>query len=91
LRKHLQAQEGVDELNQRIEALKQKKMSLKNKEIELKLKIDAIDKRNSRLRSTIEAEQKMQLDAMLHISKEVNEFLEIIKENPSSPKSPAKP
>ena len=91
LRKHLQAQEGIDELAKRIEELKQKRISLKNKEIELKCKIHAIEKRNSYMISIVESEQKTQMESLKHQGKEVAEFVEIIKEIPSSPKSPVKP
>ena len=63
---------------------------MQNKTIELRLKKEAIGNRNAWMLNVIAAEQKIQTESMQQIHKEVAEFIETIKEIPSSPKSPAK-
>ena len=60
LRKHKQAQEGIDEHAKRIEEIKKKRIRSKIKEIELKCKIHAIEKRNSYMISIIASEPNTQ-------------------------------
>ena len=82
----MQAQEGMEELNARIEALKQKRTTLKNKEIELKCKIDAIEKRNKQMTLIDSRLKKAELDSLQHQGKEVGDFIASLKEPASSPK-----
>jgi len=83
-RKHKQAQDGMDELSTRIQALKDKKSELKKREIELKCKIDAIEKKNKESSRITERLNKAELDSLTHQGKEMSEFLETLRE-PSSP------
>lgn len=86
MKKHIQAQDGMDELNARIEALKQKKAALKKREIELKCKIDAIEKRNKEMIRIDGKLKRAEIDSIQHQGKEVGDFLASLKEPASSPK-----
>ena len=86
----MQAQEGVEEMKQKIEALKKRKADLKTREIELKCKIDAIEKKNKE-RTKIDVKgREAEVNSLQHQGKEVQDFLDTLKESSSSPKSPNK-
>ena len=90
MKKQTQAQQGVNELSQRIEQLRAKKAALKTTEIELKCKIDAVEKRNKEQTRIEEKLRRMELDVCDKQRKEVTEFLETLQDVASSPKSSAK-
>jgi len=86
----MQAQEGVEEMKQKIESLKKRKADLKTREIELKCKIDAIEKKNKERAKIDSKGRESELTSILHQGKEVKDFLETLQETASSPKAPNK-
>ena len=85
MKKHKQALEGVDELQENIESWKNKRAELKKKEVELKCKIDAIDKKNKESQRIMDKLQKSELDSLNHQEKEVSEFIDTFKDTTISP------
>ncbi len=88
LKKHIQAQQGIPELQQQLDELRQKRANLKNKEIEFKLKIDAIEKKNKEHARVDARIRTYELDSLKEQGTVVSQFTLTLHET-SSPKQSA--
>jgi dynein light intermediate chain len=84
IRKQIQAQHGMAELQTRLEELKRKKMRLENREIELKSKIDAIEKKNKEKRKIDEERRTSELEFLKYQETHLSTFLQNLQDSPGS-------
>ena len=80
IRKQIQAQHGMAELQTRLDELKKKKMRLENREIELKSKIDAIEKKNKEKRKIDEERRTAELEFLKYQENHLSNFLQSIQD-----------
>jgi len=62
IRKQIQAQHGMSEIQERLEELRKKKSKLENREIELKNKLEALEKKNGEVAKSDEERRTTELD-----------------------------
>ena len=75
VRKQLQAEEGKDELEERLETLRQEKKQLENKVLALTNKVEVIEKRGTERRTLLEAKRKQEIDFLKHQGQHLDSFL----------------
>lgn len=85
IKKHKEAQEGIDDLLLKVEELKKKRTELKKKELDLNSKISAINTKNTEHKSIIEGMWKEEEDMLNYQSREMSGYIQSIKEPNASP------
>lgn len=85
IKKHKEAQEGIEDLLLKVEELRKKKTELKKKELDLNSKISAINTKNTEYKSIIESMWKEEEDMLKYQGDEMESYIESMKELNASP------
>lgn len=80
VRKQIQAQHGMSDIQKKLEELKKKKAKLENREIELKSKQEAIEKKNKEKAKVDEERRTAELDFLKYQENHLSQFLSNLQE-----------
>ena len=80
IRKQIQAQHGMSDIQKKLEELKKKQSKLQNRDIELKSKLDAVEKKNKERAKTDEERRTAELDFLKYQENHLSQFLTTLQE-----------
>lgn len=80
IRKQIQAQHGMSDIQDRLEELRRKKSKLENTEVELKNKLEALEKKNAEVAKSDEERRTAELDFLKYQETQLAQLFKTLQE-----------
>lgn len=80
IRKQIQAQHGMSEIQEKLEELRMKKSKLENREVELKNKLEALEKKNAEKSKSDEERRTAELDFLKYQETQLAQLFKTLQE-----------